>query len=130
MVRGPFGEGRVRLVGRQEEADPRPSVTDKQYRQRALPFFRQALGRNDSMGSVVLAASSSARASLFARYGSQPWASYRPTPRSRLVLRRNPPRHPFPPICIVPAEPTIGVGLIVPRGTLDWNYSLAGRLRA
>ena len=28
----------------------------------------------------------------------------RSAPRSRLVLRKNPPRHPFPPISIVPAE--------------------------
>jgi hypothetical protein len=54
--------------------------------------------------SVVVAASSPARASLFARSGSQPWASNRPAPRSRLVLRKNPPRHPFPPNCIVPAQ--------------------------
>ena len=55
------------------------------------------LSRNDSIGSVVLAASSSARALLFARSGSQPWAFHRPAPRSRLVFQKNPQRHPFPP---------------------------------
>jgi hypothetical protein len=51
-----------------------------------------------------MGASSPARAPLFARSGSQPWASNRPVPRSRLVLRKNPPCHPFPPNCIVPAQ--------------------------
>jgi hypothetical protein len=73
----------------------------------AIPFlptesFR--LNQNDAIGSVVLAASSSARASLFARSWSQPWAFNRPAPRSRLVLRKNPPRHPYPSNGIVPAE--------------------------
>ena len=125
-----------------------------------LARLRSGARWNDSIGSVVLAVSSSSRASLFARSGSQPWASTlglslaraslsprlekesatpslpsqlnrwpsqrfnwigragcvffrksfvvrslraynRPAPRSRLVLRKNPPRHHFPPNGIV-----------------------------
>ena len=69
---------------------------------------------NDSMGWAVLAAPSSARALLFARSGSQARASSRPAPRSRLVLRKNPPRHPGSLNGIVLAQPER-------QGVLEWE---------
>ena len=56
---------------------------------------RGILSRNGHTGSVVLAASSSARASLFARYWTPARAPAYPAPRSLLVARKNPPRAPF-----------------------------------
>ena len=55
---------------------------------------RRILSRNGPSGSVVQAASSSARASLFARYWTPARAPAYPAPRSLLVLRKNPPRSP------------------------------------
>jgi hypothetical protein len=58
------------------------------------------LSRNHAVRSVVLAGSSWARASSFARDASP----FRCAPRSLLVLPKNLLRHHFPPDCMLPAK--------------------------
>ncbi len=88
--------------------------------------FSWSLSRNNTLGSVVLAASSSSRALWFARFGSQPWVSNRPAPRSRLVLRKNPPRHPFPPNFIV-GQANDSIGSVVLAASSSSRASLFAR---
>ena len=76
---------------------------------RAIPFLSQ----NDSIGSVVLAASSSARASLFARYG--------PSIGPRLALASSCER-------IRDAIPFLPTESFRPAGTMRWDRSCWLRL--